>query len=121
MSEGGIVTYPGYKASGSVDERRRARTEKQGILNGKGVKAKLDATKIGQREMDYAIHITEEKLKVLKGVVEKGKDGGQKREGEYGKTVEQRDREIEELTRQLKAEFEKLDQHLEDRSSSNEL
>jgi hypothetical protein len=51
--------------------------QRRKILGGKGVEAKLNEEKMSEREMEDAIRITQERLHVLKDVVEKrkGKQG----------------------------------------------
>ncbi|MCJ1389055.1 hypothetical protein MMC18_001909 [Xylographa bjoerkii] len=85
MSEGGGFAYPATAKRGNGDASKRAKDERREILKGKGMKAKLNEIKgVGEREVDWAIGVTEEKLKVLKGVVERGKGSGEtegKKEG----------------------------------------
>ena len=48
--------------------------QRQKILGGKDIKAKLDEERMSEREMEDAIRVTQERLHVLKGVVEKRKN-----------------------------------------------
>lgn len=48
--------------------------QRQKILGGKDVEAKLDEERMSEREMEDAIRVTQERLRVLKDVVEKQKN-----------------------------------------------
>jgi hypothetical protein len=48
--------------------------QRQKILGGKDVEAKLNEERMSEREMEDAIRVTQERLHVLKGVVEKRKN-----------------------------------------------
>ena len=75
MSEAGGIAHLAKAQQGNGDRSRRAKAEKQSILRGKAVKEKLgDIKSVGEREVDWAIETTQEKLEVLKGVVEKAKN-----------------------------------------------
>ena len=75
MSEAGGIAHPVKMQLGNGDASRRAKAEKQNILKGKVVKEKLrDIKGMGKQEIDWAIETTQEKLEVLKGVVEKAKN-----------------------------------------------
>ena len=74
MSEGGGFAYPAAAKVGNGDASKKAKDEKGEILKSRGMKRKMNEMKgVGEREIDWAIGVTEEKLKVLKGVVERGK------------------------------------------------
>ncbi|MCJ1320432.1 hypothetical protein MMC15_005771 [Xylographa vitiligo] len=74
MSEGGGFAYPAATKVGNGDASKKAKDEKGEILKSRGMKRKMNEMKgVGEREIDWAIGVTEEKLKVLKGVVERGK------------------------------------------------
>ena len=61
---------------GNGDLSKKAKDEKREILKGREMKEKLNKIKgVGEKEIDWAIGVTEEKLKVLKGVVKKGRGG----------------------------------------------
>ncbi|MCJ1383482.1 hypothetical protein MMC17_006596 [Xylographa soralifera] len=83
MSEGGGFAYPAAAKVGNGDASKRAKDEKREILKSRGMKTKLNEIKgAGEREIDWAIGVTEEKLKVLKGVVERGRGVGEVEEKE---------------------------------------
>ena len=60
------------KQAGKTDAKLKIK-QRQKILGGKDVKAKLQEERMSEREMDEAIRITQERLHVLKDVVEKRK------------------------------------------------
>ena len=75
MSEAGGIAYPAKAQLSNGDGSRQAKAGKQNILKGKAVKEKLaDIKGMGEREVDWAIDTTQEKLEILKGVVEKAKN-----------------------------------------------
>ncbi|MCJ1433563.1 hypothetical protein MMC27_002926 [Xylographa pallens] len=77
MTEGGGFAYPAAAKVGNGDASKKAKDEKREILKGRGMKTKLNGMKgVGEREVDWAIGVTEEKLNVLKGVVERGRGVG---------------------------------------------
>ena len=64
------IAYPAVSDHDSTDAVAKARTQRQLALKGKSVKARLAEEAMSEREVDDAIRITEERLAVLKGVVE---------------------------------------------------
>ena len=70
-----------YPARGEKPVEKRKKREKGQTrrTQSQGVRARLAEEKMGRREVAEAIRVTEEKLKVLKAVVEKRGKGGEKR------------------------------------------
>jgi hypothetical protein len=64
---GNVKRREGMKDSKAMLKRR------QKILSGKDVEAKLDEERMSEREMEDAIRVTQERLHVLRDVVEKRK------------------------------------------------
>ena len=63
------------------DRSREAKRERGKVLKGK------EGEDIARREVEWAIRVTEEKLKVLKGIVGAGKEQGERKErGEEGRS-----------------------------------
>lgn len=72
MSEGGGMAFPANVRVGNADGSRRARAEREDVLRGRGGKGKVGGGKaMEERELEWAVGRTEEKLKVLKGMMEK--------------------------------------------------
>lgn len=98
MSEAGGMAFPANARVGNADGSRRARAEREDVLRGRGGKGKVGGGKaMEERELEWAIGRTEEKLKVLKGVMEKavearmeegaGDDGATVQGGEKGRNI----------------------------------
>lgn len=71
-----------YPADARRKEENLVRKREKG--EAKGVRARLAEERMGAREVDEAIRVTEERLRVLKGVVGRGKEMGTERGGEGG-------------------------------------
>ena len=56
------------------DEQRKLRKQRQQILKGKEVEARIREEKMGEKEMEEALRVTRERLEVLEGVVEQRKE-----------------------------------------------
>lgn len=62
------------KTPDQKDEQRRLRKQRQQILKGKEVEARVREEKMGEKEMEEALKVTRERLEVLEGVVEQRKE-----------------------------------------------
>jgi hypothetical protein len=67
------LAYPVNSELSNADGSKRARKQKEGLLKGKGRDMAEKVKGMSEREVDWAIDRTEDKLRVLKGVVEKAK------------------------------------------------
>jgi len=77
MSEGGGMAFPANARVGNADGSRRARAQRKDVLRGRVGNGKVGGGKaMGEREVEWAIGRTEEKLRVLKAVVEKAVEVG---------------------------------------------
>lgn len=92
------MAYPVNAIREDPQEVRKKR-ERDIKAKGRGLRAKLADERMAEREIDEAIRTTEERLKVLKGVVERKKDGRAKgrggEDGDKGTQVKAADAEDE--------------------------
>ena len=70
------LAYPGSGAR--EEEKGRGRRD----VGMKGIRARLAEERMAEREVDEAIRVTEERLRVLKGIVGRKKEEAKKRAGE---------------------------------------
>jgi hypothetical protein len=74
----GLALKEGSKQQGTKPSRETARQkakERQRVLGGRDVEARLREERMTEREMEDAIRVTQERLEVLKGVMERKKSG----------------------------------------------
>lgn len=91
MSEGGGLAFPANARLRNADGSRRARAQRREGLKGRGGEGMVgDGKTMGEREVEWAIGTTEQKLRVLKRVVEKAvevrKEEGGDDDAEMGET-----------------------------------
>ena len=73
------IAYPAQSKSQDQKALKKARSQREKSLKGQGLQARLAVESMKEREMDHAIRVTEEKLRDLKGAVQR------KRESNHGK------------------------------------
>ena len=76
------AAYPVAKSGGNGDESKRARQEKAKVWKGK-VDREESVGGMARKEMEWAIGVTEERLRVLKEAIVGEADGEKGREREY--------------------------------------